>query len=211
MTVNIRLLTLTLTIAFVLLLPPMASAQGFGAGENNTSLNGTTLTYYQRPTVGQCQADCANNPNCKGFTWIQAGTYNANDAAMCYLLSAVTGRTAARGHISAVKETVGSSNTGGGARITWGTNAVELRGKNGQRFTYTCPSGSGGSVWGTDIYTDDSSICNAALHAGLINSGSGGTVTIEIRPGQQSYTGSSRNGVGSASYAAWYGSYVFIR
>ena len=59
MTVNIRLLTLTLTIAFVLLLPPMASAQGFGAGENNTSLNGTTLTYYQRPTVGQCQADCA--------------------------------------------------------------------------------------------------------------------------------------------------------
>lgn len=208
MTNNIRLLTLTLVTVVVLLLPLLASTQGFGALEENTSLNGTRITYYQRPSVGQCQADCANNPNCKGFTWIAAGTYNANDAAMCYLMSAVTGRATARGHISGVKATGGG---GGGARITWGTNAVEHRGKSGQRFTYTCPSGSGGSVWGTDIYTDDSSICNAALHAGLITAGSGGTVTIEIRAGQSSYTGSNRNGVASGSYAAWHGSYVFTR
>ncbi len=184
-------------------------------GENNTALTGTTLTYYQRPSVGQCQADCTNNPNCKGYTWIQAGTYKTGDAAMCYLLSAVTGRNAATGHISGVKGGVTSGGNngggGGGTRITWGTNAVEHRGKNGQRFTYTCPAGSGGSVWGTDIYTDDSSICNAALHAGLLTTGSGGTVTIEIRPGQSSYTSTTRNGVGSTAFGVWHGSYVFVR
>ncbi|HEX4951462.1 MAG TPA: PAN domain-containing protein [Blastocatellia bacterium] len=89
---TICLLTPVLILAFVLLLPPVARLQSLGAAEANTALQG----YYQRPSVGQCQADCANNANCKGFTWIQAGTYNANDAAMCYLLSAVTGKTSAR-------------------------------------------------------------------------------------------------------------------
>lgn len=112
MTTNIRQLSIALAIVCFVLLPLVASTQGFGALEENTSLEGTRLTYYQRPSVGQCQADCANNPNCKGFTWIQAGTYNANDAAMCYLLSAVTGRATARGHISGVK---GAAGGGGGA------------------------------------------------------------------------------------------------
>lgn len=114
MILNIRLFALALTIAFVLLLPIIASTQGLGTREENTSLNGTRLTYYQRPSVDQCQADCANNPNCKGYTWIQAGTYNAGDAAMCYLVSEVTGRASARGHISAVKGTAG----GGGGTLT---------------------------------------------------------------------------------------------
>lgn len=97
-----RLLTLGLTIACVSLLPPRVSAQGFGPRQENTSLNGTRLTYYPQPSVEQCQADCAQNSQCQGFTWIKAGTYNPSDAAMCYLLSAVTSSTAAAGHISGV-------------------------------------------------------------------------------------------------------------
>lgn len=103
MRLNIQLLSLTLTVALALLLPPIASTQSFGARESNTGYDGTRLTYYQRGSADQCQADCANNPNCKGYTWIQAGTYNANDAAVCYLMSSVIGRTSARGHFSAVK------------------------------------------------------------------------------------------------------------
>ncbi len=110
---NTRLLTLALTMAFVLLLPQTASTQGLGAREDNTALQGTNLTYYPQPNFGQCQADCASNGNCKGFTWIQAGTYKAGDAAMCYLVSAVTGKSSARGHFSAVK---GSGGTSLGAR-----------------------------------------------------------------------------------------------
>lgn len=95
--------------------------------------------------------------------------------------------------------------------INWGTNATSLRGQNGQRVTYTCPGGgSFGRVWGTDVYTDDSSICTAAVHAGRINAQAGGAVTIEIRAGQSQYNGSTRYGVTSANYGAWQGSYIFI-
>ncbi|MFN2384414.1 MAG: LCCL domain-containing protein, partial [Gemmatimonadota bacterium] len=100
--------------------------------------------------------------------------------------------------------------TPGATATTWATNAADHRGKVGQRFSYACPSGGGGgSVWGTDVYTDDTSVCTAAVHAGLITFASGGTVTVEIRPGQSSYTGSLRNGVQSANYGTWGGSYVF--
>lgn len=97
------------------------------------------------------------------------------------------------------------------AQTTWGTNAVPNRGKDGQRFTYACPAGGGPrNVWGTDVYTDDSSICIAAVHAGLITFAAGGSVTIEIRPGQSSYTGSARNGVTSGSWGGWSGSFIFV-
>lgn len=210
MTQHLRLLILAAAFACTFLIPQMASAQGFGSRENNTFLNGTTLTYYPRPSVDQCQSDCAQNGNCKGFTWIQAGTYNPRDAAMCYLISAVSGRGTARGHISAVK---GTGNTAASVAISWSTQADGKRGQNGQRFTYTCPAGgsSNGRLWGTDIYTDDSSICLAAVHAGLITFASGGTVTIEIRSGQASYTGSQRYAVTSSSYGGWPGSFLLVR
>src|SRR4030081_1087372 len=86
-------------------------AQTLGPSEREVSLEGSRLTYYPRPAFAQCQADCANNPNCQGFTWINAGTYQPSDAAMCYLLSAVTGRSPARGHFSGVKQV--SAGTGG--------------------------------------------------------------------------------------------------
>jgi hypothetical protein len=85
-----------------------------GGAESNTALNGTNLTFYARSSAQQCQADCAGNAKCKGFTWIHAGTYNPNDAAMCYLLSAVTGRSSVAGHTSAVKNTDGGFGGGGG-------------------------------------------------------------------------------------------------
>ncbi|HXM48863.1 MAG TPA: hypothetical protein VN956_13555, partial [Pyrinomonadaceae bacterium] len=57
---------------------------------NNTSLNGTRITYYQRASFALCKADCAGNANCKGLAWIRPGAYNSSDPGMCYLLSAVT-------------------------------------------------------------------------------------------------------------------------
>ncbi|WP_442944117.1 LCCL domain-containing protein [Nostoc sp.] len=78
-------------------------------------------------------------------------------------------------------------------------------------FTYRCfPDGRVGSIWGTDIYTDDSSICSAAVHAGLISTKQGGKVTIRIKPGQFSYTGTNRNGVTSQNYGSFSGSFIFI-
>jgi len=100
----------------------------------------------------------------------------------------------------------------GQQQADWNTEAVSLRGKNGQRFTFVCPGGGtpSGRLWGTSVYTDDSSICTAAMHAGLITPQRGGTVTIEIRAAASAYTGSSQNGVTSRDYGAWHGSFVFV-
>ena len=84
---------------------------------------------------------------------------------------------------------------------TWNASAASFRGKNGSRYVYTCPSyGTVRISLGTDIYTDDSSVCTAAVHSSLITLAGGGTVTIEIRPGEASYTGSTRNGITSSAY-----------
>jgi hypothetical protein len=98
-------------------------------------------------------------------------------------------------------------------QITWNTYAKDLRGRNGERFTYGCPPANPSInpvVYGTDVYTDDSPICTAAVHAGLITRQAGGVVTIQIKPDAGSYTASTRNGVSSRSYGAYKGSYVFV-
>ncbi|TVR04490.1 MAG: hypothetical protein EA398_01930 [Deltaproteobacteria bacterium] len=60
-------------------------------------------------------------------------------------------------------------------------------------------------VKGTDIYTDESYVCAAAIHAGVITNEAGGTVIVEALPGQDSYAGSERNGIRSTSYGFWRG------
>ena len=96
-------------------------------------------------------------------------------------------------------------------KITWDTTAVELRGRLDQDFTYFCPpNGRVGTVWGTDIYTDDSSICSAAVHSGLIGAKEGGAIAIRIRPGESSYAGMTRNGVSSQDYGSWNASFIFL-
>jgi hypothetical protein len=64
-----------------------------------------------------------------------------------------------------------------------------------------------GSLWGTDVYTDDSSVALAAVHAGLLKVGERGLVQVTMLAGQNSYVGSTRNGVTSTSYGAWAGSF----
>ncbi len=93
--------------------------------------------------------------------------------------------------------------------------AAHLRGSNGERFTFTCPGDQGfPAAWrvvGDGTYRDDSAICIAAIHDGIITSAAGGTVTIEIRPGEKNYSGSKRNGVESKSLWDGKGSFIFIR
>lgn len=96
------------------------------------------------------------------------------------------------------------------ADVSWDLNAAQYRGEDGKRIAFPCPpDGEIGSVWGTDTYTDDSSVCSAAVHAGIINEVEGGRVIIEIAPGEESYEGSEANGVTSQEYGSWDGSFTF--
>ncbi|MFN2431203.1 MAG: LCCL domain-containing protein [Gemmatimonadota bacterium] len=67
-----------------------------------------------------------------------------------------------------------------------------------------------GTLWGTDVYTDDSAVCPAAAHAGLVDFDRGGTVVLEYLPGQESYAGSARHGVTTTEYGPWSGSFRFV-
>src|SRR5262249_20100063 len=64
-----------------------------------------------------------------------------------------------------------------------------------------------GPVWGTDVYTDDSILAAAAVHAGILQEGQTGVVKVTILPGQQSYQGTTRHGVASMPYLRWDGSF----
>lgn len=94
----------------------------------------------------------------------------------------------------------------------WTDSATGYRERVDEVVTFHCPPGGApGIVWGTDVYTDDSSVCTAAVHMGLITLAGGGTVRIEIGPGKEAFQGSVRHGVASSDYGAWGGSFVFVR
>ena len=102
------------------------------------------------------------------------------------------------------------------AEIDWRTSALDLdlRGVNGARYAFRCPPGNPTPthVVGSGPYTDNSSICAAAVHAGAIDAKDGGVVTIEIRPGEAHYAASERNYIRTAAYDhAWSGSFVVLR
>jgi hypothetical protein len=93
--------------------------------------------------------------------------------------------------------------------VLWNTGAAIGTFEAGKTLKVTCPAnGNPGSVWGTDTYTLDSSICTAAVHAGKIKLEAGGPVTIEMRPGEDSYKGSERNGIKSNDYEKYGSSFV---
>ena len=92
----------------------------------------------------------------------------------------------------------------------WQRTAMEFRSRNGYQAELACPAGGPlGSVWGNNPYTDDSSVCSAAVHAGLIDLHHGGHVLITIAAGRDAYTGNHRNGVKSRSYGPFVGSFFF--
>lgn len=84
------------------------------------------------------------------------------------------------------------------------------RGKNNQVFQVQTTGSLQGHVWGTGIYSDDSDLALAAVHAGVLKPGQTGTVNVRILPGQQRYEGSIQNGVASQNWEQWDGSFEFV-
>lgn len=98
---------------------------------------------------------------------------------------------------------------------TWDTDASSVRGESGL-YVFSCPANPAlrdrsHPVWGSGPYTDDSSVCRAGVHAGVITYDRGGRVTVELLPGQNSYRGSTRNGVETQDYGSWGNSFAVVR
>ena len=93
--------------------------------------------------------------------------------------------------------------------IAWNTAAVGFKDDVGLIYKFQCPeNGTPAAVWGSDIYTGDSSICTAAVHAGVITVKGGGVVTLEFRPGRSIYGSTVRNGITTYTYGVYPHSFV---
>jgi hypothetical protein len=90
--------------------------------------------------------------------------------------------------------------------------AIEIVGGPGTTRVVNCPAGCAqeGGLWGTDVYTGDSAICRAAIHAGLIPP-AGGNVAVTLEGGRPAYRGSTRHGVQSSDYGSYASSYRLAR
>jgi hypothetical protein len=82
-------------------------------------------------------------------------------------------------------------------------NLVQFQNEIGKSFTFKVTGSSGGSVWGTDVYTTDTTLATAAVHAGLLTVGQTGTIRVTIVPSPPAFTGSTRNGVTSTDYGQY--------
>ena len=84
---------------------------------------------------------------------------------------------------------------------------VAYRGKTDEVFYIKVIGTTDGEVWGSGVYTDDSKLSTAAVHAGLVKAGETGVVKVTILAGQASYTGTTENEVTTAEYGEWEGSF----
>lgn len=99
--------------------------------------------------------------------------------------------------------------------IDWRTSPLDLnlRGMIGAHYRFHCSPGKPlpDLLTGSGVYTDSSSICTAAVHAGAINPQQGGDVVIQILSGQPSYQGSTQNFVHSNALThAWSGGFAVL-
>ncbi|NXK85088.1 VITRN protein, partial [Amazona guildingii] len=77
-------------------------------------------------------------------------------------------------------------------------------------FIAKCPPGCQDAkyrVYGTDIYASFSSVCNAAIHSGIIDN-AGGKILVQKVAGHSAYRGSFSNGVRSLSLPRWRESFL---
>jgi hypothetical protein len=87
---------------------------------------------------------------------------------------------------------------------------TQFRDRHGEVLYFRVTGTSRGSVWGTEVYTDDSELAAAAVHAGFLKDGETGIIGVMFLPGQDKYVGSTRNGVRSSDFWQYGGSYRIV-
>lgn len=85
---------------------------------------------------------------------------------------------------------------------------TQIQDAYGTAHLVSCPSGcsKATALWGTDVYSGDSSICRAAVHAGIV-SDAGGYVVVILDGPQPAFLGSLRNGIWSGNYGRFRSSF----
>jgi hypothetical protein len=90
-------------------------------------------------------------------------------------------------------------------------NLASFYANPGQVLRFRLVGEVGREIWGTDVYTADSALSSAAVHAGVLQAGSTGVVKVKIVDPPAHFRGSSRNGARSNSYGAYPKAYQFVK
>src|SRR5262249_3571706 len=90
-------------------------------------------------------------------------------------------------------------------------NLTNFAQQTGKSFYFNVTGNASGSIYGTDLYTTDSTLATAAVHAGLLRAGETGVIKVTIEPGAASYTATTRNGVTSYDWGSYHASYKISR
>jgi hypothetical protein len=96
------------------------------------------------------------------------------------------------------------------------TKAADLRGIHGSVLNAFCPAECADMqkpIWGTDVYTDDSPVCVAGVHAGVLPKRSAGLLRVVIL-GKMThrFIGTTRNGVVTRDWTgSWHRNFRVLR
>jgi len=96
------------------------------------------------------------------------------------------------------------------------TNLMAFQHQFGKELSYTLtgytPGTGQANVWGTDVYTLDSHLAAAAVHAGVVQPGKTAVVHVRIVQSPPQFIASYRNGINSTAYGNYpAGAYEFVR
>eukprot|EP00759_Apiculatamorpha_spiralis_P004886 PhF_6_TR12944/c1_g2_i2/m.20429 len=171
------------------------------------NLNNNQALYTMTGSALDCQNSCVANTQCNGFDYNR----NTMTCSMMTQTCAVGGTYAYTYGITYYSvQRIAAPSTSGAVSISCTTSTYDYYGSSITSFI--CPANCAsvyGSIWGTTIYSHDSSVCRAAIHAGVLNNALGGVVSLSWLPGQSSYDSTTANGITTSSWGAWYASYTF--
>jgi hypothetical protein len=86
-------------------------------------------------------------------------------------------------------------------------NMLELADPVGATYYFRIAGRAEGACWGTDVYTGDSMLAVAAVHAGLVKPGDSAIVKAVSVPPPDAFGGSVRHGVTSHDFGRYGSAY----
>lgn len=89
-------------------------------------------------------------------------------------------------------------------------NLYDKANQIGKTFTFKV-TGAAGSVYGTDVYTLDSSLAAAAVHAGVVKMGATGVLRVKIIESPETFVSSTRNGITSSAWGRYPAAYKVLK
>ena len=84
---------------------------------------------------------------------------------------------------------------------------IELAEPVGATYYFRVTGAPDGPLWGTDIYTGDSALATAVVHAGLVRAGEQTVVRVATVPPPAQFQGSTRHGITSHDFGRYGSAY----